>query len=241
METGLTLKVYKMDYSFLIKNYLNPNLWKKTWTLFEYKNFKVTLDIYSIQTRNEKICFEIRTHFPQRNGHWTSAEQDIWCSLKIEDITFLKRQINTAIYETFCNIEKNFIQTTEEYDNLMNKKYEEQEKLENIANEFLDNNNITNDNIREAYRDAYVSEYSKMPEHLSDYTSSKIYTVLPDLYLTWLSTLENDPKKEIRTKEIQEKLSANEYEQVMEEVNDYISKMETEEFTEEMKSNLEEV
>lgn len=241
METGLTLKLFKMDYSFLIKNYLNPNLWKKTWTLFEYKNFKVTLDIYSIQTRNEKICFEIRTHFPQKDGHWTSSEQDIWCSLKIEDITFLKRQINTAIYETFCKVEKSIIQCTEEYYDLLDKKYKEQDKLEDIANEFLDNNDIINDNIRQAYRDAYVNEYAEMPEYLADYISSKIYTVLPDLYLTWLSTLEDDPKKEIRTKEIQEKLSANEYEKVMKDVNNYISKMETEEFTEEMKSNLEEV
>ena len=36
MEEKLpVLKVYEIDYSFIIKNYLNPEMWSKTWTLFQ--------------------------------------------------------------------------------------------------------------------------------------------------------------------------------------------------------------
>ena len=34
MKNELALKVYDIDYSFIIKNYLSPELWEKTWTLF---------------------------------------------------------------------------------------------------------------------------------------------------------------------------------------------------------------
>ena len=238
------LKVYEMDYSFLMKNYLNPELWHKTWTLFEYKTFKVTLNIYSINTKNEKILFEIRTHFinPDCETGDCTTEQDITCSLKIEDITFLKRQINTAIYNSMVIMERvYFIQETTEYKQMVDQYNEEKYKLRKYANEFLDNVGVTNNNVREAYIDAYIEEYAKMTELISDYIDSQVYLQIPDLFLTFLSTLENDPKKEIRTKEIQEKLGDTKYKEILKEIQEYSIYMETEEYEEEMKSNLEEV
>ena len=37
------IKVFDVDYSFIIKNYLDPKMWQKEWTLFlleEYEEFK---------------------------------------------------------------------------------------------------------------------------------------------------------------------------------------------------------
>ena len=76
---------------------------------------------------------------------------------------------------------------------------------------------------------------------ISDYVSSRIYKEIPDLYLTWLSCLEDDPKKEIRTKEIQKALDDSTYEEIMKEVEEYKEHMQTEEYTEEMQDKLEEV
>ena len=238
------IKVFEMDYSFLMKNYLNPELWHKTWTLFEYKTFRVTLNIYSINTKNEKITFEIRTHFinPDCETGDCETEQDIVCSLKIEDITFLKRQINNAIYNAMIMMEKvYFIEETTEYKQMVDQYNAEKVKLRRIATEFLDNSGVTNENIRDAYIDAYIEEYSKMPELVSDYVNSQLYLVLPDLYLTFLSTLKDDPKKEIRTREIQEKLGDTTYKKILQDIKDYTIYMETENFENEMKSNLEEV
>lgn len=238
------LKIFEMDYSFLMKNYLNPELWNKTWTLFEYKTFRVTLNIYSINTKHEKITFEVRTHFinPDCETGDCTTEYDIICSLKIEDIDFLKRQINSAIYNTMVEMEKRyFIQETTEYKQMVEDYSREKILLRQYANEFLDNAGVTNENLRTAYSDAYVEEYAKMPELVSEYVQSQVYLQIPDLFLTFLSTLDNDPKKEIRTKEIQEKLGDAKYQKILKQIQDYAIYMGTEEYEDEMKSNLEEV
>ena len=60
MENKLpAIKVYDIDYSFIIKNYLNPEMWQKTWTLFQYKTFVVTLRLDSINCQKEKIFFQV--------------------------------------------------------------------------------------------------------------------------------------------------------------------------------------
>ena len=42
MDKGLIIKAYDIDYSFIIKNYLDPKLWEKEWTLSMYKELVVT-------------------------------------------------------------------------------------------------------------------------------------------------------------------------------------------------------
>ena len=39
MDNLPIIKNFEIDYSFIIKNYLNPELWHKKWNLFIYKNF----------------------------------------------------------------------------------------------------------------------------------------------------------------------------------------------------------
>ena len=77
---------------------------------------------------------------------------------------------------------------------------------------------------------------------MDDWEDGEIYRHLTGMYLTFLDSLEDDPKKEIRTREIQNKLTNEEYENAREEVKDFIIFMEDEEnFEKEMKSKLEEV
>lgn len=241
MEKGIIIKQWKMNWDFLIKNYLNPEMWEKTWTLFQYKEFTITLNIYCIYTKAESIAFDVRCHY-QKNGFKMYKEQTISCSLKIEDLTFLKRQINSAIFNTIVDMEKDkYIRESTEYYHLLEMKDQEREQLTDIAEKFLDEQHITNDNIREAYIDAYVSEYQKVRDMIDNYVDENIYRHCTDFYLIWLDTLEDDPKKKIRTEEIQNKLGDDEYDKIMAEIKEYEEYMKTEEFEEDMKNNLEEV
>ena len=242
METGLILKIYKMNYEFLVKNYLNPEMWQKEWVLFEYKEYKVTMNIWSIQTRDEQILLDIRLHYVDDYGRKNYKERTINFSLKIEDIGFLKRKINSAIFDLITTIEKEIvIQHTDYYLNLLEMKKEENNRLTDIANEFLDGVNVTNENLREAYIDAYVDEYAKVPDIISDYVNSRIYKEMPDLYLTWLSCIEDDTKKESRIETVKKAIDDNKYQEIMKDIEEYKKYMQTEEYTEEMQSNLEEV
>lgn len=56
MDKMLALKVYDVDYSFIIKNYLDERLWEKEWTIFTYKRYEITLKLDSINVRTKTIC-----------------------------------------------------------------------------------------------------------------------------------------------------------------------------------------
>ena len=54
-----TIKVYKIDYEFIIKNYLDPKLWEKTWTVFVYYDYVFTLKMMSIDVQKNSIDFRV--------------------------------------------------------------------------------------------------------------------------------------------------------------------------------------
>lgn len=242
MENALTLKVYKMNYEFLVKNYLDRKMWEREWTLFEYGPYKVTINIWSIFTRTEQIAFDIKLHYSDERRRWDYKEKTVNFSLKIDNISFLKRQINSAIYELIKSVERDTkITQTPEYLELEVVRQNETKQLTEIAENFLDKCQVTNSNLRETYIEAYVDEYSKIPETICDYVQNRMYKELPDLYLTWLFCLEDDPKKESRIKEVEEALSNERYNEIIKEIEEYQKYMETEEYIDEMESNLEEV
>ena len=242
MKNKLIIKNWEMDYSFLIKNYLNPDMWQKTWTLFQYGRFKIDLRLYSIYVQNKELLLDIQIHYPSETGAWTFCEKSVTFSLKIKDINFLKRRINSTILDVIISMEKQFIRRTDEYLELCDAEDDERNKLEDIAREFMERNGVTNYDLVESYVDTYVDVCAVMPNKKEDYINSKIYTYFPEFYLTWLSTIEDDPSTKQRVEQIKAVLSKNnKLEQVLKDVEKYKQYMETEEFISDMENNLEEV
>lgn len=243
MKNQLAIKVFRMNYEFLVKNYLNPELWQKEWTLFEFKFYKITMNLYSINTKNEKILLEIHIHY---------KDPDAWCgyctdkivdfSLKIDDIEFLKRKVNTAIWEGIQSLEINsFIEQEEEYQNLVSMRREERNRLTDIAHEFLEDNDITNEDIVEAYTDAYVDAYEKVYDLMQDYKSNRKFHPAAELYLTWLNSLEDSKDKNYRLETVKETLSNSELTRVQKEISEYQEYIETEEWEDEARKNLDSI
>lgn len=237
MENKMILKVFDVDYSFIIKNYLNPELWEKEWTLFVYKKFVVTLKLKYIHIYCNKIEFEIKVTDNNSTSWNRSQTKPVTYSLKTNNITILKKAINSAIIQAFKNIEDNlYIAKTDEYYKLIDMKCEERAKLEEIAKEFLDENNITNKNIRDSYIDAYVDNTEKVWSLIADYEIENRFRMTPDLYLTFAIATDN---KELEN----DVLKANEdtKEELLKQIEELEEYMQTEEYEEEVKGNLEEV
>lgn len=83
-----TIKVYKIDYEFILKNYTSPALWDKTWTLFVFKNYVYTLSLNSIDVKNKNIIFEIKL----------DSNLNIWCKSKTGNILY---NINNFVLSYF--------------------------------------------------------------------------------------------------------------------------------------------
>lgn len=240
MENQLAIKVFKMNYDFLVKNYLNPELWQREWTLFEFKFYKITMNIYSINTKNEKILLELHIQYKDPDA-WCgySTEKIVDYSLKINDIEFLKRKINTAIWEGIQNLELSYlIEAEDEYQNLVYLRQNERERLGEIARGFLEENGIENENIIEAYTEAYVDEYEKTWDLMQDYKANRKFHVSTDFYLTWLNSLEDSKDKESRLTWVKEVLTSSELEKVQKEISEFEEFIETSEWEEEARENL---
>ena len=63
------LKVYKIDYSWIIKNYLDVSLWDKSWNLLIYKEHQFQLKLNRIYTQTKRIEFQI-----SKNGYYHTEE-----------------------------------------------------------------------------------------------------------------------------------------------------------------------
>ena len=232
LELLPTIKVYEVDYSFIIKNYLNRELWDKTWTLFQYKHSTVTLCLNSINTKNKIIYFEVRLD-------WSDGEQTDYSyntvefQLGVMNVTQLKNIINNCIWSRILRVEESQIERSQEYQNIRNGWYTEKAILEEIAEDFLDSEGVTHKAIREAYIDKFIDDNDTLWDDLQQYKSDMKYRVLTELYLVFAKTI----KDEERTKQVANNQTTN-IQELLNKVADFMVYTETEDYINEKKDLL---
>ena len=241
------IKVYDIDYSFIIKNYLNPEMWQKTWTLFQYKTWVITFRIDYIWCRSEKIHFmiKIKDNSPENEykyGDYFDTDKDysadVDYSLKIDNIQFLKREIISKSFYIIEKLEEEAIMATREYANLTESYSDEKNKLTKIAKDFLDDNGVNNEDIRNAYIDSYVCNNTKLDLMQEKLKREMLYTIFPDLYLMFANATEDD---KIVQKWEETLAGNNNIEELRTEILEYLEYMQSEDFEDDMNSNLEEI
>lgn len=183
MNNDIALKVWRIDYDFLIKNYLDRSLWNKVWNLFTYKNFNFTLSLRCIHTKAGYIAFEIASTGTTMWTHTKSVEY--YFNNPEYTIAVLKKQINGAIFNLMIELEEDEIESSLEYFELLATKEQEENTLIDIANSFLNENGVTNSDIRDAYIDAFVSKASTMDSKLTDYRIDNKYKHYTEMMLAF--------------------------------------------------------
>ena len=232
MKNELAIKTYDIDYSFIIKNYLDQELWNKTWTLLVYKNYRITLELAGIKCQEPiNIKFRIRVDTGEK-----SDSNIISYDLSNGNLTVLKNQINGCITQGIDYCEKWSIEDEEGYRDIDNAIREEESRLREIAEEYLDENNITLDDVREAYIDRYVSDNSKGYTYRSNYIVGRKYLPYYDLWLVFAKITENDNLYEVVSNKLQDNIKFND---VLKEIDEYLNIMNQEEDTEEYNDYIE--
>ena len=215
MKNELALKVYDIDYSFIIKNYLIPELWEKTWTLFVYKNVRVTLDLCEIATK-KPIVIRFRIKIQDEN-----YDNSLLISHDTDNsnINVLKRQINGAIRDLINYMERYYIRQETGYKDLERTSWDEDEKLREIAESYLDENNITLSDVRDAYIDKYVSDNAKGNTYLNNYIDGRKYKRLTDLWLVFYKAINDDEHYESIVNQLH---NENWFDKVLIDIKEYI-------------------
>lgn len=239
MRNEITLKKYDVDYSFIVRNYLSPELWKKTWPLFVYKNVSITLNLNSIDVEDPiTITFKISVKAPGYHSSTLKCHVIPTSNLKV-----LKNQINSGIISLISGYETNEIKSTNEYKELLNASIIEEERLRDIAENYLDDNSIYIDDVRDAYIDYYVSKNNDGDEYLSNYTQSMKYKKCPDLWLVYAKASNNEDLENY----IKHALTNDDYCYVLKEIKEYVDILSDEDsdeyndYFEEKESNLESI
>lgn len=231
------IKVYEIDYQFIVDNYTNPKLWDKVWNLFIFKNYVYTLSLSSIDVKKYEINFEISLE----------SDLDIWSrskstivkhNLKNSTIEILKKQINGTLFALAEWLEEEVIKNSSEYKQIENFRNSEREYLEEFANDFLNKNNVTNNEIREVYIDYYVDNNETVYERLGNLKDKMRYNYLTDLFLiiTECSNDETRKHKVLENQNNEEKIK-----QILSEIDEYMQYVETEDWADEMRDKLEAV
>ena len=228
------IKVYKINYDFIIKNYLDKSLWHKSWNLFIYKNMTFSLSLHRIDIYDDSICFEIKLSIPGES----SDTQCIYWYLNQENLTVFEKNINGAIFSLIENYEKKLIRRTEEYERYSNLYNIEDDRLRDIANNFLDENNVYNENIRDAYISDFIDNNNKVYIMRENYVSGMTYTIIPDAYLTFTEIT----KDVVRKNKVLNKLGNNSVlKNVQAELTELEYNIENEEYYEDAIDNLENI
>ena len=223
------LKVYKIDYDFIVKNYLDVSLWDKSWNLLIYKEHQFQLKLNKIYTQTKRIEFQI-----SRNGYYHTEE--ITYDMKNTSIDILKQQINGALFRVIEHYECYLLQQTEEYAAILEACDQERDKLRDIAADFLDNEGVTNVDIREAYIDKFVDTNEQLYSKTNEYLQNAKYTLLPDLFITFCKIINDRERLHKVMANIGDRLTIKE---LMASVNAFLENMETDEYREEMENELE--
>lgn len=188
-------RVYDVDYSFIVKNYLNPELWDMKWTLFMYKDFIIYLELYSIDCKDKEITFKL--YYNDKKTTDVYSSEHIRYNLQNSSLKILIQQINGAMFRLLEKKERCDIHETEIYKNVVSSYWDEEDTLREIAEDFLNDEGVTNDDIREAYIDTYVCNNIAGEQKKSEVESNLKYIVDAEYFLVLTKAIKDDTRFEI--------------------------------------------
>lgn len=172
--TAVSTRLYKININTILKNYLNKEFWKKQWTVYEYDGLTVKLCIREIDVRNNAVVLRVI-----RNGALWGSTFDVNID-NHNEVVFTKRLIS-AIKDQIKQHEYDNIVASEGYDQAVqwDESTDEHNRLQ--AEMILDAENITNEDVRYAFVDSYIS--GNQSSHAIDYKNYYEMRALPHLYL----------------------------------------------------------
>lgn len=186
MGNKLTTIMYKLDYDYIFKNFLKKELWEKEWCLFEHDDLKIVAKLSNIDIERKKVSMKIY----MEDNYWTYSFAYFYYDDAHYNQKCFQNSINDSVIAVIKEYENFQIHKTDEYKNAEEAEDEQEEELRNAAEDFLDNHGIENENIREAYIDAFVSENKKYLR--SDVVGKYRYKMTTNMYVLYASYIGDD-------------------------------------------------
>lgn len=187
------LKVWKINWEFIVSNYLDKSLWKKSWHLFQYKDFIVDLNLYGIDCESDTVSFKLHCNMlPFWNNEYVKY------NIANTSVKILQQQIHGAMFRLLMSYDRRLICDSKGYNQILETAESEKSRLREIAYDYLTDNGVTNEDIREVYADNYVNNNSKLDIMLNNYCDYNKYHYATEVLLAFCSaTNDKDRMTEI--------------------------------------------
>ena len=171
MSNELSTKVYKLDFKELIDNATNKVYWTKKWEIFKYDGISITFILNSIDIVGNKLICAIELEGKETKGYWRNPLAIMSIPLKEENFNelALNKELVGRVNSLFLEQGDRDLRVSEHYTYLEGLENEFEDRLRDIAESFLKENNVYNEKIKEVYIDNYVDNNRK--DYTSDYIS----------------------------------------------------------------------
>ncbi len=182
---NISTKLIYIDYKDLIANYKNPEFWGKKWTIYDYANIKAELAINCIDCYkneivmglnvdykgNKKKCYKSKTM--AYIGNYKEAYYNGTFAVPIDHPEYtnniFKNKIYGKVQDIISSIEKSLICEFPNYVAETDRLDELEDTWEKLAGNWLDDKGVEDDDIRQAYIDAYINSCRKKTADYRNY------------------------------------------------------------------------
>ena len=234
MENELSTVIYKINFRYILKNYLNKELWKKQWTLFDYNNVVRKMRIKAIDIASNKIILAI-----DDGGYYYSFSPSF--EIPLSEAHFSEKVFTDTLFRTLwsdlVNLERSRIRKLDAYEMALTADYDLKDRRKEIAEEFLDDNNVTNETIREAYIDHFVDSFEDDDANADRVLAELKYKVTPELFLM----LSLQYEKEDQYQEVIDRIEDEDVEELKERLKQDYENFDVDDMTVDAKEHLEEI
>ena len=149
MTNEISRAIHKVNYNFIAKNYTNPAMWQRKWTVYNYDGIQVNMLLSMIFTQERTIWMRCEG---RKDGK--GDDQGFYIS-KVEHPERTQEQLEASLYSTIKKIltkfEEREIKDMAIYQEAVKKDEEEKELAKERAIAHLDKNEVNDTKIREAY------------------------------------------------------------------------------------------
>ena len=200
VSKALSTKVVKLDVDVILRNYTKPKFWKKEWLIFKSNIISLYAKINVIDIKRNIIqmriyCDEwVRCKKLKKKVLISPYKREKYFDIPINHEDYSKEKFTNDLLrrclELIKEIEIIMIENYQEYKDAKWLKSDYEDKLREIAEEYLDSCGVSQDDIRDAYIDSYIWKCD-IPDYTGNVINNFQYTVIPYEYLLIISFFGN--------------------------------------------------
>lgn len=229
-EYAVSTVLIKMNWKLLIQHATNKKFWQNNFVVYEIGKIKVSLYIASIDVRYNTIKLGVR---------YGSDELYLWFVIPMAEDQYNESLFNKQLCGYVCQaiqeLEKSRVHNYSAWKEALDADNDNRLMLEGIAEKFLDENGITNENIRDAYTTAFVDENCS---NLADEVWNKyVNHVMTREYLMAAMYFDREDSIEFYSNILKNK-NTIQFIDICKEIRESIAEMKTETFEQAMQDKL---